>query len=244
MVRHSSKSMEKSAEPEQKQQHKCHKPIFISYSMQSSFTERKFVLDTISQLKQKGLSRYIWLDSDDCDVTGPDWFIARIKAAEKSKACVIFMSDTYFADNSISLAEGRLVSHRQKLTSETMPVYLIIYRLPPGVRKEELGYMFHAKLFDMSQHLASKTPAEKATLAAEALYSELKKLPFFRSMSAPPAGENNGNMQFRHHYRGTKMCQWSMNDVLSWLADMDIHEADRMKFREKVRNTTVTSLKA
>ena len=110
------------------------KCIYVSYCPDCDFAERRFVCDVVSQLKQNNMAADIWYDVDEAVVGEPCWLAARLEAAERCDAALLFLSPAYF-DSSTCVYEARTLMTRLKSKSgdDKVTVFSVLYDLCSGV---------------------------------------------------------------------------------------------------------------
>ena len=217
----------------EKSKKKVKKSIFISYSPDADFAERRFVVETVKQLKENNLAEDIWFDKDERNTDSPSWFSLRLEAAEKCKAAVIFISCSYFTC-SVSLYESRILLDRQRSDPLSVSIYMILYSLP---RNEDIPRTFHNVCPSGTIDLAGNdvfeklSSAEKASMVVGAFMQDLDKI---ASVHAAPAPVLPPDTEFTGEYKTKKICKWSTSDLQEWLFVMGVKEFYRQSFAENM----------
>ena len=124
------------------------KRIFVSYSPDCEFRERRLVADVVSQLKQNDMADDIWYDVDERSVGAPCWLADRIEAAERCTAALVFFSPAYFESSTCVYEARTLLARLSTSTDEeggggvtgvagagedTMAVFSVFYELYSGL---------------------------------------------------------------------------------------------------------------
>lgn len=211
------------------------KQIYISYSLDASFSEKHFVHECVNYLKRRHLDDHIWFDVNECPVNSPFCYISRFAAMESARAVVLFFSDCYLSDSSdcISILESQLLLQRIKRGDCSLVVFLVIYKRPSDMDAQRLANLFNAKVYDLTcPEFLTKSLSERAKLTGRTLANELVKLPFVEGSSR----SETSVMHVLPDWRFKRMCQWSNEDLIMWLSHIGIQESYRELFRERVRS--------
>ncbi|XP_033645107.1 uncharacterized protein LOC117304656 [Asterias rubens] len=209
------------------QMKKMKKGIFISYSPDGGFLERKLVCETVKQFKENNLTEDIWFDKDEEITDSPSWFSQRMEAVEKCRAAICFLSFSYF-QCPVSLYELRCLLERQVPSTTANPpkVFLVMcedVEIPRqyAIFFEDLVSLCYAKYERYSI-------AEKASVVIGAL---VERVELYASIFAPHVPRTL-DMNFTEEYKKKKLCKWSIDDLQSWLFHLGIREFYRQSFAE------------
>lgn len=213
---------------------KTKKQIFISYSPDAGFTERKFVVETVKQLKENNLAEDIWFDKDENNTDSPCWFSYRMEAVEKCKAALLFLSDGYFTCP-VSLYESKTLIERQKIDPSSVTIYSIVYKLPNPTDAPKIFQQLvspKVPVVDLTKDAIYKLSlAEKTSIVIGGLMTQLDK---HASIHAPPIPSTPPDTEFTGQYKLKKICQWSASDLQEWLFKLGIKEFYRQSLAENM----------
>lgn len=207
---------------------KVKKSIFISYSPDAGFTERKFVVDTVRQLKENNLAEDIWFDKDEQITDSPSWFSQRMEAIEKSRAALLFFSPSYFSCP-VSMYEGRTLLERRKFNSKSVAIFPILVSSLESVEIPNDFQIFVRSVVDLTKEHAKKSIAEKASVVIGHIMEELER---FACMNVPLVPNDTPDTDFTGQYKKKKICQWSAADLQEWLYNLNIKEFYRQSLAE------------
>lgn len=209
---------------------KVKKSVFVSYSPDAGFVERKFVVETIKQLKENNLAEDIWFDKDEDNTGSPCWFSLRMEAVEKCRAAILFLSDSYFLCP-VSVYEGKTLLERTKANPHSVAIFPILFS---SIEKSEPHRDFiplMKQAVDITGIDSMKLSlAEKTSLVIGTIMESLEK---FACMNLPlqiksPESEFTGN------YKKKKICQWDTSDLQEWLFKLGIKEFYRQSLAENM----------
>ncbi|GCC25884.1 hypothetical protein chiPu_0004296 [Chiloscyllium punctatum] len=212
--------------PSQLRSSKAPMSIYISYSPDASFLERKFICETVRQLKQTNFREETWFDKDEVDITFPFWLSQRLEAIEKCKGAIIFLSKSYFKCP-ISLMEGKILLERLRSSEKTVKIFPVLQndvKVPQGLAQLLDGVM------DLTgARIARNTLAEKSSLVIGNLSEKMKecaliKVPF-QNLTTPI-------LEFSKGFMVKKLYSWTVGDVQEWLCHLGIREVYRQTFAE------------
>ena len=209
---------------------KIKKGIFVSYSPDAGFVERKFVVETVKQLKENNLAEDIWFDKDEDNTGSPCWFSLRMEAVEKCRAAILFLSDSFFLCP-VSLYEGKTLLERSKANLHSVAIFPILFSPiekaePP---KEFLGVLKQAVDLTASEH-AKLSLAEKSSVVIGTIMETLEK---FACMNLP-LSVSSPDSEFTGDFKKKKICQWSAADLQEWLFKLGIKEFYRQSLAENM----------
>lgn len=209
---------------------KIKKGIFVSYSPDAGFLERKFVVETVKQLKENNLAEDIWFDKDEDNTGSPCWFSLRMEAVEKCRAAILFLSDSFFLCP-VSLYEGKTLLERSKANLHSVAIFPILFA---PIEKAEPPKMFQGVLkqavdLTSAEH-AKLSLAEKCSIVIGTIMETLEK---FACMNLPLT-ISSPDSEFTEHYKKKKICQWSASDLQEWLFKLGIKEFYRQSLAENM----------
>jgi len=209
---------------------KVKKSIFMSYSPDAGFLERKFVVETVRQLKDNNLAEDIWFDRDEEITESPSWFSARMESVERCKAAVLFLSDSYFACP-VSVYEGKTLLERQKKLELNSPVkiYAVLFNLGDDTEIPKSFSSLLQKAVDLTKEHAKDSLAEKTSVVIGRLMTNLERHACIHAAPPPPTPPD---MDFTGEYSKKKICQWSTSDLQEWLFKLGIKEFYRQSMAE------------
>jgi hypothetical protein len=220
----------KAEKPKTKQKSKKNKKgIFISYSPDAGFVERKFVVETVRQLKENNLAEDLWFDKDEKNTDNPCWFSMRMEAVERCKAAVVVLSDSYFMCP-VSVYEGRTLLERQKADPKSVKIFLVLFSPLEETDVPKQYYHLLDNMVDLTTTVhAKKSIAEKTSVVVGAIMLELEK---FATVLAPAPPATPPYAEYTGEYKKRKICQWSANDLQEWLFTLGIKEFYRQSLAE------------
>ena len=209
---------------------KIKKGIFVSYSPDAGFVERKFVVETVKQLKENNLAEDIWFDKDEENTGSPCWFSLRMEAVEKCRAAILFLSDSFFLCP-VSLYEGKTLLERSKANLHSVAIFPILFSPiekaePP---KEFLGVLKQAVDLTASEY-AKLSLAEKSSVVIGTIMETLEK---YACMNLP-LSVSSPDSEFTGDFKKKKICQWSAADLQEWLFKLGIKEFYRQSLAENM----------
>jgi hypothetical protein len=217
--------------PNQTKTKKVKKSIFISYSPDAGFTERKFVVETVRQLKENNLAEDIWFDKDEKNTDSPCWFSMRMEAVEKCRAAILIMSDSYFMCP-VSVYEGKTLVERLKVDPNSVAIFPVMFS---SLDKAEMPREFSVLVRDVVQLTSPDhhklSLAEKTSVVIGAIMEELER---YATINSPPAPSTPPDTEFTGEYKRKKICQWSANDLQEWLFKLGIKEFYRQSLAESM----------
>ena len=209
---------------------KVKKGIFISYSPDAGFEERKFVVETVRQLKENNLSDDIWFDKDEMNTHCPCWFSYRMEAVERCRAAILFLSDNFFSCP-VSVYELKALLERQKQDPHSVKVFPILYQLSNETEIPKQYNQLFQGVVDLGGNNATKSPAEKSSVVIGSLMEDLEKYASLNTNSLPVPSPME---EFTGEYKKKKICQWSSTDLQEWLFKLGIKEFYRQSLAENM----------
>ncbi|XP_046558492.1 uncharacterized protein LOC124267578 isoform X1 [Haliotis rubra] len=205
------------------------KGIFVSYSPDAGFLERRFVVETAQQLKENNLADDLWFDKDEKNTGSPCWFSLRMEAVEKCRAAILILSDSYFTCP-VSVYEGKALIDRHKTDPSSVRLFPILFNNIENseVPKHYSGILHDA--VDLTVH-AKLSLAEKTSIVIGSVMEELEK---FATLASPPTPLCAPDAEFTGEYRRKKICQWNVGDLQEWLFKLGIKEFYRQSLAENM----------
>jgi hypothetical protein len=206
--------------------------IFVSYSPDASFEEKRLICYTVKELKNLGFSDDIWFDKDDGVIGSPSCSQQRLEIVEKCRAALIFLSNSYLNCNLCKHESAVLLSRSEESNNCDSPddehpkpvrLFCINYnltRVPSEYRKQ--GDIVSLN----SDALAFASVAEKSSAVVGAFSEELEKYALLFGASLSTFSELEGNFKKR------KVHSWDVDDVQEWLGSMQVHQRFGLNFEE------------
>lgn len=208
--------------------------IFISYAPEASFIEKRFISYTVKELKNIGFCDDIWFDKDDgVPIESPFCFQQRLEIAEKCRASVMFLSESYFSSR-VCRHEGQILLNRDEDRESSdeqdkmeKPVKLFCIKYSRG--KLPLEYkQLEKRALDLSSYAASSV-AELSSVVVGAFSEGLEKYaPLFGlRIPTPPSEPDILKLD-----RQKPVSSWNISDVLAWLASLKMQAHCSLSFEE------------
>ena len=208
---------------------KIKKSIFVSYSPDANFSEKKFVVEVVRQLKENNLSEDIWFDKDEKIIDSPCWFSLRMEALEKSKAVVVFLSASCLTCP-VSVYERKVILQRLQEDPDGVRVFLVNWDLQEGIPNH--WQHLEGDCVDVSGAIGDKlSTAERASTVVGALMVDLEKC---ASMLTPSIPSPPPDSEFTGTYRKKRVSLWNPSDLQEWLFNLGIKEFHRQSFAEQL----------
>ncbi|GFS03494.1 Bf-TIR-SAM-like protein [Elysia marginata] len=207
---------------------KMKKGIFVSYSPDAGFLERRFVVEAVRQLKENNLADDIWFDKDERNTDSPCWFSMRMEAVEKCRAAVLVLSDSYFTCP-VSLYEGKTLIERTVSDPNSVKVFPVLFRQPDPSDVPKHFSVFLESAIDLTGEHVKKSAAEKTSVVVGTIMEELEK---YATMHTAPLPVTPPDSEFTGEFRKKKICQWSASDLQEWLFNLGIKEFYRQSLAE------------
>lgn len=217
------------APPKKLHRKKVRKSIFISYSPDAGFVERKFIVESVRQLKENNLSEDIWFDKDEENTDCPCWFSFRLEAVERCRAAILFLSHSYFSCP-VTMYEGTALLERYKQDTDTIPVFLILFSLEEETEIPKHFQRLGTRVVDLTRS-QNKSIAERASMVVGSLMMELEKI---ACIGSPPLPISAPDGEFSGEYKRKKISQWTANDLQEWLFNLGIKEFFRQSLAENM----------
>ncbi|XP_060600078.1 uncharacterized protein LOC132753608 isoform X2 [Ruditapes philippinarum] len=207
---------------------KVKKSVFVSYSPDAGFIERKFVVETVKQLKENNLAEDIWFDKDEENTGSPCWFSLRMEAVEKCRAAILFLSDSYFLCP-VSVYEGKTLLERTKANPHSVAIFPIMFS---SIEKSEPPKDFIPMMkqaVDVTDY-SKLSLAEKTSVVIGTIMESLEKY----AMMNLPLQIQSLDTDFTGNYKKKKICQWDTSDLQEWLFKLGIKEFYRQSLAENM----------
>lgn len=208
------------------------KNIFISYSPDAGFCERKFILDTVKELKVNNLAEDIWFDCDEEMTDNPCWFSLRMEAAERCRAAVLFLSDSYFSCP-VSLYEAKIFLHRQLEDPRSVQLFQVVTQLS---QNKDIPSVFKSlRIMDsvdfVSDEFSKLSMAEKTSTVIGSFMNQLEP---HATVNAPPPMDVPVDSEFTGLFQTKKISRWSAHDLQEWLFQLGVREFYRQSIAEQM----------
>ena len=197
------------------------KGIFVSYSPDASFLERRFVVEMVRQLKENNMAEDIWFDKDEQNTDSPCWFSLRMEMVEKCRAAVLILSDSYFSCP-VSLYEGRVLLERQSVDPLSVRLFPVLFSQVENAEVPKPYWPAMSEAVNLtSETQVHKSAAEKTSIVIGCIMEELEK---FATVNAAPVPVTPPDTEFTGEYQNKKICHWSAADLQEWLFQLGIKE--------------------
>lgn len=205
--------------------------IFVSYSPNASYEEKRLICYTVKELKNLGYSDDIWFDKDEGVIGSPSSSQQRLEIVEKCRAALVFLSTSYLNCRSCKRESTVLFKRNEEPIGTDLsddhprPVRIFcinydVVHIPPNFSKlEDIVYL-------NSEALAFVSVAEKSSAVVGAFSEELEKYALLFGASAPALSEHEGN------FKEKKVYSWDVDDVQEWLASLQVHQRYGLPFEE------------
>ena len=210
------------------QRKKIKKSIFISYSPDAGFVERKFIVETVRQLKENNLSEDIWFDKDEKNTDSPCWFSFRMEAVERCRAAILFLSDCYFTCP-VTMYESRALMGRKD--TNTVHIFPVLFSLEDTEMPKHFQNLGPGVVNLTGLQIQRKSIAERSSIVVGSLMMDLERL---ASIGSPPPQITSPDGEFTGEYKKKKISQWTANDLQEWLFKLGIKEFYRQSLAENM----------
>ncbi len=205
------------------------KSIFISYSPDADFLERRFIVETVRQLKENNLAEDIWFDQDEQCTESPCWFSRRLERAEKCRAAILFISESYFS-SCIAKYEYRVFQERFEQGTNDIHIFPIVFSpVSQANFLAEIPKLASEAVDLTTPDVLPKNTNEKSSVVTRSLIRSLKRIATICSAPHPPAASDS---EFTGRYRSKRLRHWTTDDVQEWLFDLGVTETDRQSLAE------------
>lgn len=208
--------------------------IFVSYAPEASFLEKRFISYTIKELKNIGFCDDIWFDKDDgVPIESPFCFQQRLEIAEKCRASIMFLSESYFGSK-VCRHEGQILLNRNEDRESAdekdeieKPAKLFCIKYSRGKLPQEYKQI-EERALDLSSYGASSV-AELSSVVVGTISEDLEKYaPLFGlRIPTPPSDPDILKID-----RQKPVSSWNISDVLAWLASLKMQAHCSLSFEE------------
>ena len=210
--------------------------IFISYSPQALYSERKFVLELVREFKEQGLVEDIWFDFEELkdEISGPFLTSCRLEVAEKCKAAILVLSREYFLTRQTRLEADILLSrlNNESMDGDSKAPVLLVMKYSDWVKDTDNGFLDLSGniTIDLSGGTISRlSESEKVSHLIHSWHDKLHSLSegqVYRFL--PPLEEAPGTSEFSEK----QLLCWTVKDVQDWLSNLHVHEKYMISFEE------------
>lgn len=208
--------------------------IFVSYAPGASFIEKRFISYTVKELKNVGFCDDIWFDKDEGEpIQSPFCFQQRLEVAEKCRASIMFLSESYFSSR-VCRHEGQILLNRDEDRESAdgkdeleKPAKLFCINYSRGKLPKEYKQM-EERALDLSSYTASSV-AELSSVVVGTFSEELEKYaPLFGlRVPTPPRAQDGLKVD-----RQKPVSSWNISDVLGWLTSLKMQAYCSLSFEE------------
>ena len=213
------------------------KGVFLSYSCKAPYEERKFVIELSKQLNEIGMHDDVWFDRDvlQGSIMGPFLISSRLEVAEKCRAAIIVLSESYFVSHQ-TRSEGEIFLKRiemyQDATDIVQPIRLLVVKFSDWFSGADdgLSSLSESIAVNLSVGKISRlSEAEKVSMFISVLNKELEEISNGFSIKIPKTIDDNSTLL---EYKSKPLLAWTVKDVQDWLASLKIHEKYIISFEE------------
>ena len=213
------------------------KGVFICYSPDAPYKEKKFVVELSKQLYEIGLHDDIWFDRDVLPggVRGPFWIGNRLEVAEKCRSAIVVLSESFFL-TSQTRAEAEVlltrVTQHTDLSGKRKRPLLLTVKLGSwdNLLDDPLAALTENISVNLSVGKISRlSEAEKVSVFISMLNQQLEDVSSSFSVRIPKTIEDAANQA---GFKTRPLEAWSVGDVQEWLTSLKIHEKYIISFEE------------
>ena len=213
------------------------KAVFICYSPNAPYEEKKFVVELSKQLSDIGLDDDVWFDRDVLlgGVDSPFWIGSRLEVAEKCRAAIVVLSESFFRSRQTRAEAEILLSRISQFADHpgtlTRPILLTV-KLGSwdDVLEDTLSPLTQDVSVNLSVGKISKlSEAEKVSMFLSILNQQLEDVSSSFSVRIPKTLENTPN---EAEFKTKPLESWTIADVQEWLISLKIHEKYIISFEE------------
>ena len=210
--------------------------IFVSYSPDASLQEKMFVCYTVRELKNIGFCDDVWFDKDEILLNNPTCFQQRLEIAEKCRASLMFLSESYFSSRSCKYEATILLGRdecKAKHKTTEKPVKLFCVKYDNSNLPHEYMHL-QDSMVDLSSNGPSSTSmAEKSSTIVASFSEEMEKFaPLFGLRAPSPPREPENPREFLKK----NISSWNIYDVQEWLTSLKIQPRFTLSFEENQIN--------
>lgn len=171
----SDKDGEEVPKKQQSVQRRPRRSIFIGYSPDAGFLERKLVLETVKQIKVNGLSESIWFDADEAVSDSCCNLAYTLEAVERCRAALLFLSDSFFT-SSLSSCVGQTLVERLQDKEGSVHVFSVLAGPINAENVSESSALLFQNTVDLHDpKWRDQSLAEKCTAVVGAYMVELER---------------------------------------------------------------------
>lgn len=210
------------------------KGVFISYSPIAPYEEKKFVVELTKQLYEIGFQDDVWFDRDvlQGDVNGPFSISSRLEVAEKCKAAVVILSESFFLSLQTRSEAFILLNRISKECENSKKPVLFTVKLG------NWDYAFEESLSPLTENISVNlsvgkisrlSEAEKVSMFLSILNQQLEDISNSFIVKIPQTIED---VQGKIGFKAKPLITWTIADVQDWLAALKIHEKYIISFEE------------
>lgn len=218
---------------EKKSKKRQKKAIFVSYSPDAGYPEKKFIIELVRQLKDNNLAEDLWLDKDERVTGSPSWLSQRLEAVERCKAFLMILSESYLTCP-VSLFEAKTILERKRHDKDSVHTFpILLSSLESEITMEKLKELTilleNALGVDLTgKDQVNKSFAEKVSLVVGQLMENLERFATARISPAPILS----NTEWTGVYLTKKINEWTVDDLQEWLYNAGIKEFYRQALAE------------
>ncbi|XP_075246190.1 uncharacterized protein LOC142339800 [Convolutriloba macropyga] len=198
------------------------KGVFISYSTESDYLERKFITELVSTLNTEyNLGNDMWVDLKENCLSTSSWMSQRLEMAERCKGALVVLSNAYM-DSRQCVNELKTILERSRVNPKSIRVYVVLYEAAElsSAINEHISGKVDLSNYDM------ENISEKVFITAGTLGPQLEKR-FAKNATIadkgtgtefPPSTEEEGDGEKESTaYKKKALLHWDVDDVQSWL---------------------------
>lgn len=208
--------------------------IFVSYAPEGSFLEKRFIAYTIKELKNIGFCDDIWFDKDDgSPLESPFCFQQRLETAEKCRASIMFLSESYFSSR-VCRHERLILLNRDEDRERVeekdkieKPVKLFCIKYSHGKLPSEFKQLGD-RFLDLSSFYGSSA-AELSSIVVGAFSEDLEKYAPMFGLRIPTPPDQPAIVTLD---RKKPITSWNISDVLAWLSSLKMQAHCSLSFEE------------
>lgn len=156
-------------------QRRLRRNIFIGYSPDAGYLERKLVLETVKQIKLNGLSESIWFDADESVSDTCCNLAYTLEAVERCRAALLFLSDSFFT-SPLSIFVGQTLIERLQDKEGSVSVFSVLVSPISSENVTEASAVLFQRNVDLLQpQWREQSVAEKCNAVVGAYMLELER---------------------------------------------------------------------
>ena len=213
------------------------KGVFLSYAPNAPYEEKKFVVELSKQLYEIGLNDDVWFDRDilQGDINSPFLTSSRLEVAEKCKAAIVVLSESFFLSSQTRAEAEILLDRASSFEDSSTPskkVVLLTVKLGnwDGILEDALAPIKENISVNLSIGKISRlSEAEKVSMFISTLNQQLEDVSSSYSVRIPKTIDDT---QGKSEFQTKPLVSWSVADVQDWLTSLKIHEKYIISFEE------------